>query len=232
MVEDTASHPILKAAMAGLVRRVLLRQIPPLSARPERPENTFKDTTVVLAGTAAGLKARDRRNKRGNNCPLRIGDEHWGEIRPLLLPCSVSVYFETGSINILADHNIFCKFEEKRLMFKKLIEAADFSVKHNKIAIEFDKGKYMELANKIKKVQEIRNDIAHNYMIPDANGAVTYYKGKSYGQILQETGQKKASFNALKLNLEEVQKESIKLCGEWESLMGEMMEKFANIFSH
>ena len=97
VVEDTASHPILKAAMAGLVRRVLLRQIPPLSARPERPENTFKDTTVVLAGTAAGLKARDRRNKRGNNCPLRIGDEHWGEIRPLLLPCSVSVYFETGS---------------------------------------------------------------------------------------------------------------------------------------
>ncbi len=134
--------------------------------------------------------------------------------------------------NILADHNIFCKFEEKRLMFRKLIEAADYLVKHNQVAIEFDKGKYMELANKIKKVQEIRNDIAHNYMIPDANGVVTYYKGKSYGQILQETGQKKASFNTLKLNLEEVQKESIKLCDEWESLMGEMMERFANIYSH
>lgn len=133
---------------------------------------------------------------------------------------------------ILADEYIFCKFEEKRLTFKKLIEATDFLVKTNKINIKFDKEKYMKLANKIKKVQQIRNDVAHNYMLPDAEGVATYYKGKSYGQLLQETGQKGGSFKSLKLNLEQAQKESIEICDEFESLLGEMMEKFANIFSH
>lgn len=130
----------------------------------------------------------------------------------------------------LADGRIFCKFEEKRLMFKKLIEAADYLIKTNKIAVEFDKEKYVNLANKIKKVQEIRNDVAHNYMLPDAEGAAIYYKGKSYGQLMQETKQK-SSFKTLKLNLEQAQKESIVICDEWESLMGEMVEKFVNIFS-
>ena len=133
---------------------------------------------------------------------------------------------------ILADEHIFCKFEEKRLMFKKLIEAADYLVRMNTINIEFDKDKYTELANKIQKVQEIRNDVAHNYILPDAEGSYAYYKGKSYGQLFQETKQKKSSFKTEKLNLKQVQNESIKICDELESLMGEMMEKFANIFSH
>ncbi len=132
----------------------------------------------------------------------------------------------------LADEHIFCKFEEKRLMFKKLIEAADYLVRKNNIGIEFNKGKYIELANKIQKVQEIRNDVAHNYILPDAEGVSTYYNQKSYGQLLQETGQNKGSFKTKKLNLGQAQKESIEICNEWESLMGEMMEKFANIFSY
>jgi len=133
---------------------------------------------------------------------------------------------------ILADEHIFCKFEEKRLMFKKLIEAADYLVRKNNISIEFNREKYLELAKKIKKVHEIRNNIAHNYILPDADGVGTYYKGKSYGQLLQKTEQKKSSFKIEKLNLEQVQNESIEICDEWESLMGEMIEKFTNIFSH
>lgn len=69
-------------------------------------------------------------------------------------------------------------------------------------------------------------------MLPDAEGVATYYKGKSYGQLLQETEQKKGSFKTLKLNLEQAQKESIEICDDWEYLMGEMMGKFVNIFSH
>lgn len=132
----------------------------------------------------------------------------------------------------LADEHIFCKFEEKRLMFKKLVEAADYLVRVNNICIEFNKEKYIELASKIKKVQEIRNDVAHNYILPDAEEGGVYYEGKSYRQLLQETGQKKGSFKAKKLNLEQAQKESIEICDEWESLMGEMIVKFVNIFSY
>ena len=40
------------------------------------------------------------------------------------------------------------------------------------------------------------------------------------------------SFKTKKLDLEQVREESIKICDELESSMGEMMEKFANIFSH
>lgn len=135
---------------------------------------------------------------------------------------------------ILADERIFCKFEEKRLMFIRLVETADYLVRNYNIDIEFDKEKYVELAKKIKKAQEMRNDIAHNYILPDTEevGTYSYYKGKSYGQLLQETGQMKGSFETKKLNLEEAQKESIEICDEWESLMGELIEKFANIFSH
>ena len=131
---------------------------------------------------------------------------------------------------ILADEHIFCKFEEKRLMLKKLIEAADYLVKTKEIQIEFNKEKYLKLVSTIKNVQEIRNEVAHNYMLPDAEGVATYYEGKSYGQLLQETGQKGGSFKTLKLDLEQAQKESIAICDEFESLLGEMMKKFANIF--
>jgi len=133
---------------------------------------------------------------------------------------------------ILADEHIFCKFEEKRLTLKKLIEAADYLVKTKRIQIEFDKEKYLILVNKIQKVQEIRNDVAHNYLLPDAEGISNYYAGKSYRQLLQENNQKKSSFKTKKLDLEQVQKESIKICDELESSMGEMMEKFTNIFSY
>lgn len=133
---------------------------------------------------------------------------------------------------MLADEHIFCKFEEKRLTIKKLIEATDYLVKTKKIQIDFDKEKYLKLVVKIRKVQEIRNDIAHNYLLPDAGGTSNYYKGKSYQQLLQENGQKKGSFKTCKLNLEQIQKESIEICDESESLMGEMIEKFINIFSH
>jgi rRNA processing protein Gar1 len=133
---------------------------------------------------------------------------------------------------ILADEHIFCKFEEKRLMFKKLVKAADYLVRRNNINIKFNERKYLELAEKIGKVHEIRNNIAHNYILPDTDGGGTYYKVKSYGQLLQETEQKKGSFVTKRLNLGQVQKESIEICDEWESLMGEMMEIFANIFSH
>jgi hypothetical protein len=133
---------------------------------------------------------------------------------------------------ILADEHIFCKFEEKRLTLKKLIEVADYLVKTKGIQIEFDKGKYLRLVATIQKVQEIRNDVAHNYLLPDADGASTYYEGKSYRQLIQEDNQKKSSFKTKKLDLEQVREESIKICDELEFSMGEMMEKFANIFSH
>jgi len=60
------------------------------------------------------------------------------------------------------------------------LEAADYLVQKNNISIELNKEKYIKLANKIQKVQEIRNDIAHNYILLDAEGIGNYHKIKSY----------------------------------------------------
>ena len=117
-------------------------------------------------------------------------------------------------------------------MLKKLIEATDYLVRTKNIDVHFDKEKYLKLVAKIQKVQEIRNDIAHNYLLPDSEGTSNYYEGKSYAQLLQENNQKKGSFKSRKLDLELAQKQSIEICDELESLMEEMMEKFANIFNH
>ena len=117
-------------------------------------------------------------------------------------------------------------------MLKKLIEAADYLVRIKNINVEFDKEKYLKLVAKIQKVQETRNDLAHNYLLPDSEGTSNYYEGKSYAQLLQENNHEKGSFKTKKLNLEQIQKESIEICDELESLMVEIMEKFANIFSH
>lgn len=133
---------------------------------------------------------------------------------------------------ILANEHIFCKFEEKRLMLKKLIEATAYLIKTKNIQISFEKEKYLKLVIKIQKVQEIRNDIAHNYLLPDTEGISNYYEGKSYEQLFQENNHKKGSFKIKKLDLGQVQKESIEICDELESLTGEMTEKFASVFSY
>lgn len=134
--------------------------------------------------------------------------------------------------SILADEKIFRQFEEKRLMFIRLVETADYIVKSDNINIEFEVNKYKNLAKKIQRMQEIRNDIAHNYILPSTEVEGEYYKQKPLIKLFEEKGKMQGSFVTKKLNLEKIQDECIHLCDEWESLMGEMMEKFANIFNH
>ncbi len=86
VVEDAASHPVLKATMAGLVRRIVLRQILPMRTGLEHPQDAFEDAAIVLTRAAAGFKALQRRNKGCDNIPLRVGDEHEERVSAPLLP--------------------------------------------------------------------------------------------------------------------------------------------------
>lgn len=115
-------------------------------------------------------------------------------------------------------------------MLKKLIEVVDYKIKTERMTIEFDKEKYLNLVKKIQKVQEIRNDIAHNYLVPKTEGVSNYFKGKSYKQLFQEIQEKKSSFKVKELDLERMQKESIEICDELESLSGEIITKILSVF--
>ena len=117
-------------------------------------------------------------------------------------------------------------------MFKKLIEVCVYAIKIDKINTKFDHEKYQKLAEKTKKVQEIRNSIAHKYLLPNKDGLSTYPKLKSFKTLMTEMGEMKGSFSTEKLDLDKALDESIKLCDEWESISGEIMVKFAVIFNN
>lgn len=70
---DSAPNPLLKSAMASLVRRIALRNIPPGSTCPQHPQNTIQHGTPVLPRPAASISAvRWLRNKCVQGFPLLV----------------------------------------------------------------------------------------------------------------------------------------------------------------
>ena len=53
LLQFAAAHPLLKAAVAGLERRILLRQLAPLRPGAEHPEHAVQHGARVMPGTAA-----------------------------------------------------------------------------------------------------------------------------------------------------------------------------------
>ncbi len=62
--------------MAGLVGRVVFRQVLPLGAGLQCPEDTFQYLAVVLPGTAAGFQTLEGCDKRSDDAPLLVGERH------------------------------------------------------------------------------------------------------------------------------------------------------------
>ncbi len=76
MVEGPIPHPVLKTAVAGLIRRIVFGQVLPVRSGLEYPQDAFENAAVVLAGTATGFHTLQGRNKGCDDVPLRVGDEH------------------------------------------------------------------------------------------------------------------------------------------------------------
>ena len=78
--------------MAGLIRRVFLRQMFPLRSSTEHPEDAFEDTAVILARAATGLNAGDWGDKRRDDAPLLVGEMHGRALGPRSCPyCTASI---------------------------------------------------------------------------------------------------------------------------------------------
>jgi hypothetical protein len=66
------TNPLLKAAMASLVGRVLARHFSPLGATAENPEHAVQNGPRVMPGTAAVIRPSRGTQDRLNQCPLFV----------------------------------------------------------------------------------------------------------------------------------------------------------------
>ncbi len=58
------SNPLLKAPVAGLVRRILVRQFRPVSSRAQHPEHTMQNGASIVPRTATVVPAPRRTQQR------------------------------------------------------------------------------------------------------------------------------------------------------------------------
>ncbi len=133
--------------------------------------------------------------------------------------------------DILNDDKIFCKFEEKRLLLEKVIYITARIVNKKNIDIKFDHKKYLDFCEKIKNVQKIRNNIAHNNLGFSAEGFAVIYKRKSDKLLLEEKDEKNM-YKKVLLNLEKELEEAIVICEEAGTVTQELTPILTSVFSH
>jgi hypothetical protein len=73
LLELAAAHPLLEAAMAGLERRILLRQLAPLRARAQHPKDAVPHSAPIMPGTATIVRPPRRAQHRLHHLPLFVG---------------------------------------------------------------------------------------------------------------------------------------------------------------
>lgn len=84
----------------------------------------------------------------------------------------------------LLDKNIFPNFENKRQLLIKCINAIWKVAEENNIS--FDKAKWLNMCESIRKLQEVRNRIAHHSFGFLENGNISYGERKSYVELVAD----------------------------------------------
>jgi len=73
LFELPGAYPLLKAAMTGLERRILLGQLAPLCPGTEHPKNAIQHGTGLVLRTTAVILATSRTKYRLHQHPLFFG---------------------------------------------------------------------------------------------------------------------------------------------------------------
>ncbi len=74
LLQLPVAHPSLKTAMAGLVRRILPRQLPPLRPGAQNPQHPVQHRAPVLGRTPAPIRPSLKLQQRFQYRPLLVGD--------------------------------------------------------------------------------------------------------------------------------------------------------------
>jgi hypothetical protein len=75
-IESAAALPLLKAAVAGLVRRVALRQIRPRGAGAQDPQHAVEHGARIGPRPATTIRSTARPKRRFEHRPLGVGEVH------------------------------------------------------------------------------------------------------------------------------------------------------------
>jgi hypothetical protein len=75
-VEATRSLPLLKAAMAGLIRRIAPRQIVPRRAGAQHPQHAVEDGARIAPRTPTSIGPSARAKGRFEHGPLGVSEVH------------------------------------------------------------------------------------------------------------------------------------------------------------
>jgi hypothetical protein len=68
----SAAHPLLKTPMAGLIGRILRRQLPPLGPGAQNPQRPVQDCARILRRPSAPIAPPPKPQKRFQDRPLLI----------------------------------------------------------------------------------------------------------------------------------------------------------------
>ena len=74
LLQLLVAHPSLKTAMAGLVRRILPRQLPPLRPGAQNPQHPVQHRARVLGRTPTPIRPSLKLQQRFQYRPLLVGD--------------------------------------------------------------------------------------------------------------------------------------------------------------
>ena len=102
----------------------------------------------------------------------------------------------------LLDQHIFPDFENKRRLLIACINAVWKVAEENHIS--FDKAKWLDMCESIRKLQETRNRIAHHRFGFLENGNISYGERRSYAELVanKKAGKKEGSIKWIEIDLD------------------------------
>lgn len=118
----------------------------------------------------------------------------------------------------MADENVFPSIENKRRLLVKVIKGVWRVCEENGIC--FEKKRWLDICESIKRLQNIRNNLAHHHLVFPNEGGVGYYVRKSNEELPDDKKQKKpGSMKLVKFDLDKEFKESEKISKDSEELI-------------
>ncbi|MEK7507867.1 MAG: hypothetical protein AAB602_02165, partial [Patescibacteria group bacterium] len=128
----------------------------------------------------------------------------------------------------LSDEAVFPNLENKRRLLIRVIKGVSKAAEEN--GMSFDKSKWLNICESVRKLQELRNELAHHHLLFLQNGNIGYYIRKNPEELLQDKKiGKTGSMKLIEIDLDKEFEKSGNTLKESEPLMAELSTDALNI---
>ena len=130
----------------------------------------------------------------------------------------------------LSDEAVFSTLENKRKLLIRVIKGVGKAAEEN--GMSFDKSKWLDICESVRRLQELRNKLAHHHLLFLQNGNIGYYIRKSPEEILQnKKAGRTGSMKLIKIDLNKEFEKSETTLKESEPLMAELSTDALNLLT-